>query len=197
MAAEYTGEPLLLVNPKMSIAVRRGACTGAIRKRDGRFRATDGGTLLLEEGAELPLPARTKLLRVMQEGTAEPLGPPCGSRCASSWLGACRGNPDRAWRSAAGADARREEGEYSTYSTDEQRRSRVGSDRHATWSGYRDRLLATGFFENASGRYPEVSHRGYATCRSGLASNWDESPAMVVADDSQRPSRSHRVCHEG
>ena len=34
-------------------------------------------------------------------------------------LGACRGNPDRAWRSAAGPDARREEGEYSTYSTDE------------------------------------------------------------------------------
>ena len=58
-------------------------------------------------------------------------------------LGACRGNPDRAWRSAAGPDARREEGEYSTYSTDEQRSRRPGSARHATWSGYRDRLLVT------------------------------------------------------
>jgi DNA-binding NtrC family response regulator len=52
----------------------RGAFTGAVRKRDGRFKAADGGTLLLDEIAEMPLSAQAKLLRVLQEGTIEPLG---------------------------------------------------------------------------------------------------------------------------
>jgi DNA-binding NtrC family response regulator len=52
----------------------RGAFTGAVRKRDGRFQAAHGGTLLLDEVAEIPLPAQAKLLRVLEEGTFEPLG---------------------------------------------------------------------------------------------------------------------------
>lgn len=52
----------------------RGAFTGAVKKRDGRFKAADGGTLFLDEIAELPAAAQAKLLRVLQEGTFEPLG---------------------------------------------------------------------------------------------------------------------------
>ena len=44
----------------------RGAFTGAVRKRDGRFKAADGGTLLLDEIAEIPPAAQAKLLRVLE-----------------------------------------------------------------------------------------------------------------------------------
>jgi DNA-binding NtrC family response regulator len=52
----------------------RGAFTGAVKKREGRFRAADGGTLFLDEIAELPPSAQAKLLRVLQDGAVEPLG---------------------------------------------------------------------------------------------------------------------------
>ena len=81
-----------------------------------------------------------------------------------SSLGACRGNPDRAWRSAAGPDARREEGEYSTYSTDEQRSRRPGSARHATRSGYRDRLLVPPV--RISAMFGPPMHPGRLRCSS-------------------------------
>jgi DNA-binding NtrC family response regulator len=52
----------------------RGAFTGAVRKREGRFKAADGGTLLLDEVAEIPLPIQAKLLRVLEDGVIQPLG---------------------------------------------------------------------------------------------------------------------------
>ncbi len=52
----------------------RGAFTGATNRREGRFKAAHGGTLFLDEVAELSQAAQAKLLRVLQEGTIEPLG---------------------------------------------------------------------------------------------------------------------------
>ncbi len=51
-----------------------GAFTGATKKRDGRFTLANGGTIFLDEIAELPFDLQTKLLRVLQEGEFEPVG---------------------------------------------------------------------------------------------------------------------------
>lgn len=53
---------------------QKGAFTGATRNRAGRFQTANGGTLLLDEIGELPVELQAKLLRVLQEGTFEPVG---------------------------------------------------------------------------------------------------------------------------
>jgi len=53
---------------------RKGAFTGADRASPGFFRSAQGGTLLLDEVSDLPLPLQAKLLRVLQEGEVQPLG---------------------------------------------------------------------------------------------------------------------------
>jgi len=52
----------------------KGAFTGALSQRSGRFEQADGGTLLLDEVGELPLECQGKLLRVLQEHTYQRVG---------------------------------------------------------------------------------------------------------------------------
>lgn len=53
---------------------QKGSFTGANAASEGFFRAADGGTLLLDEIAEMPLTLQAKLLRALQEGEVVPLG---------------------------------------------------------------------------------------------------------------------------
>jgi two-component system response regulator HydG len=52
----------------------KGAFTGAIRRKSGRFEQADGGTVFLDEIGEIPPPAQIKLLRVLQTQRFERLG---------------------------------------------------------------------------------------------------------------------------
>jgi DNA-binding NtrC family response regulator len=52
----------------------KGAFTGAMEKRTGKFEQGDGGTIFLDEIGELPLDMQVKLLRVLQEREVEPIG---------------------------------------------------------------------------------------------------------------------------
>src|SRR5262245_17914008 len=52
----------------------KGAFTGAVQRREGRFKLADGGTIFLDEVGEMSIDLQAKLLRVLQEGEFEPLG---------------------------------------------------------------------------------------------------------------------------
>src|SRR5689334_23250952 len=52
----------------------RGAFTGAVADRRGKFEAADGGTIFLDEIGDMSLKTQAKVLRVLQEQTVEPVG---------------------------------------------------------------------------------------------------------------------------
>src|SRR5207249_5499420 len=52
----------------------KGAFTGALSRKIGRFELADGATIFLDEIGDLPLDLQAKLLRVLQEGEFERLG---------------------------------------------------------------------------------------------------------------------------
>src|SRR5262249_32157598 len=52
----------------------RGAFTGAVARREGKFEAADGGTLFLDEVGDMPLETQAKLLRAIQEKEFERVG---------------------------------------------------------------------------------------------------------------------------
>ncbi|TAK46615.1 MAG: sigma-54-dependent Fis family transcriptional regulator [Xanthobacteraceae bacterium] len=73
VAVNCAAIPLELVESEL-FGVEKGAYTGALASRPGRFERANGGTLFLDEIGDLPLAAQAKLLRVLQEGEIERLG---------------------------------------------------------------------------------------------------------------------------
>jgi transcriptional regulator with GAF, ATPase, and Fis domain len=81
--SQRAGQPLINVNcaaiPQSLIASElfgheKGAFTGALQRRVGRFEAADGGTIFLDEIGELPVETQIALLRVLQEREFERIG---------------------------------------------------------------------------------------------------------------------------
>ena len=82
-ASPRAGKPFVAINcaalPETMLEAllfghQKGAFTGAAGASEGFFRAADGGTLLLDEIAEMPVALQAKLLRVLQEREVVPLG---------------------------------------------------------------------------------------------------------------------------
>jgi two-component system nitrogen regulation response regulator NtrX len=66
----------------------RGAFTGAVADRRGKFEAADGGTIFLDEIGDMSLKTQAKVLRVLQEQTMEPVGGTNGVRVDARVLAA-------------------------------------------------------------------------------------------------------------
>ena len=73
VAVDCGAIPETLVESEL-FGYEKGAFTGAQRRKQGRFEAARGGTVFLDEISNLPLPTQAKLLRVLEERQATPLG---------------------------------------------------------------------------------------------------------------------------
>jgi two-component system nitrogen regulation response regulator GlnG len=73
MAVNMSALPSELIEAEL-FGHERGAFTGAVESRTGRFRDAEGGTLLLDEIGDLPLALQAKLLRVLQEREVTAVG---------------------------------------------------------------------------------------------------------------------------
>lgn len=73
VAVNLGGIPRSLFESEM-FGHTKGAFTGAVSARKGRFETAEGGTIFLDEIGDLDQPSQVKLLRVLQERTFEPLG---------------------------------------------------------------------------------------------------------------------------
>jgi len=73
VAVNAAGIPDTLLEAEL-FGYEKGAFTGAVKAKPGRFARAGGGTLFLDEIGDLPLQLQAKLLRVLQDRTYEPLG---------------------------------------------------------------------------------------------------------------------------
>lgn len=73
LAVNCAGIPGQLLESEF-FGYRKGAFTGAVAHRKGLFEQADGGTILLDEIAEMPVDLQAKLLRVLEEGRIRPVG---------------------------------------------------------------------------------------------------------------------------
>ena len=73
IAVNCAGIPDTLLESEL-FGYDRGAFTGAVARKLGKFEAADGGTVFLDEIGEMSLPLQAKLLRVLQDGRFERLG---------------------------------------------------------------------------------------------------------------------------
>ena len=81
----------------------KGAFTGAIMQKVGRFELADGGTLFLDEVGDIPLELQPKLLRALQEQEFERLGSTRTFAWTCAWWRRRTATWRRWWRTASSA----------------------------------------------------------------------------------------------